>query len=452
MSQREISSEELVELFSSACEISPALQHQADAVAEVAPPPDWSAYLLSHADLLPEFFASFSLHDFAVVAVCRAWSTTWRQHLVRLRVVLPTIKRTLPCLSDGLAMMPGDVLALSDGNLDGQVDFVSPSSGLSHPSFSAIAADDMTNPSQLAVLSDGLVVSESSRVVKYSFDGKELAVFGHFTESCPVAVHQPSQRVFMILDTLTSTHQSKSTLLELDSVTLQPQTGSDGEPRAIGEGVLEKPCCLAISDSGLIVCSDRVNELEFWVPYLETPKPTWSGGPMRARRRIALAVGLTVPCACACRSVRWPPPSVRRIPALAMPQPALTTLAARRELTSHCFALRRLTLDGELVRTIQGNFFVPYAMAAAAGRVYLTESTVQAQVHDDVAELQHVGYRLHVIDIEAGVLMQTVNLPINQEWYEDVAPGFGPMLVCGDEIFIAGHGLETGIHVLGMAV
>jgi len=111
------------------------------------------------------------------------------------------------------------------------------------------------------------------------------------------------------------------------------------------------------------------------------------------------------------------------------------------------FALRRLTLDGELVRTIEGNFFLPCAMAAAAGRVYFTEFEDQAD--ENVGELRHVGSRLHVVDIEAGVLMQTVNLPLNEE-----EPQFDDVLVHGDEIFVAKCRSRAGgcIHVLGMAV
>jgi len=282
----QLTPEELVELLASACEISPSLQRRADALlAEVAPLPEWCVDLLTQPDLLPDFFASFALSDCAVAAVCRAWSTTWRQHLIRLRVMLPRIKRTLPVASMGLAMMPGDVLALSEphssdvwsgGNQMGQIFFVSPQTGAAQPSFAALAALHMDDPTKMATLSDGLVVSELYRIVKYGFDGTELAAFEHSSSEwwCPVAVHEPSQRVFMIEDELC--------LLELDSVTMQPRTGSDGKPRAIGEGVLERPYRLAVSDTGLIVCSDRAKEVAQHGP--------WPGGPMRARRRIALAL------------------------------------------------------------------------------------------------------------------------------------------------------------------
>ena len=94
--------------------------------------------------------------------------------------------------------------------------------------------------------------------------------------------------------------------------------------------------------------------------------------------------------------------------------------------------LRLLDLDGRFLRTIAaGQFIYPYAVAVSHGRAFVIDDGDEDDDDDD-HHYDESGKVLHVIDIQSGDVLQTVNV--------DLKGGVSAMIVDGNEILIASFG------------
>ena len=94
--------------------------------------------------------------------------------------------------------------------------------------------------------------------------------------------------------------------------------------------------------------------------------------------------------------------------------------------------LQLLDLDGRFLRTIAaGQFIYPYAVAVSHGRAFVIDDGDEDDDDDD-HHYDESGKVLHVIDIQSGDVLQTVNV--------DLKGGVSAMIVDGNEILIASFG------------
>ena len=119
-------------------------------------------------------------------------------------------------------------------------------------------------------------------------------------------------------------------------------------------------------------------------------------------------------------------------------------------IVSHDNVLSILDLDGKFVRSIGGPFIRPNALAAAHGRIYLTELHTEEEPfdqRDDDYEPPNVdefyGRRLFVIDVESGQIVQTVTIQ------PDIRGVMG-ILVHDQHIYLSGFYART-VSVLRFA-
>ena len=91
-----------------------------------------------------------------------------------------------------------------------------------------------------------------------------------------------------------------------------------------------------------------------------------------------------------------------------------------------------LDLDGRFLRTIAaGQFLNPQAVAASHGRAFVIDDDNDDKEPDTV---------LHVIDIQSGINLQSVPLPLGLGGH-----GNGTIIIDGDEIYIADFCVNQGI-------
>ena len=96
--------------------------------------------------------------------------------------------------------------------------------------------------------------------------------------------------------------------------------------------------------------------------------------------------------------------------------------------------LQLLDLDGQFLRTIAAEQFIyPYAFTTSHGRAYVIDDD-DADDHDDDHDYDESGKVLHVIDIQSGDVLQTVNV--------DLKGNVSAMIVDGNEIYIASYSAD----------
>ena len=376
-----LSQQALIELVVAGCEQLPALKNRADALtAEVKPLPTWCVdEVLLSPDLLPSIMSTLSLQECDAAVACSSWAAAYATHISRLRILLPNIQRTIEAPPKPVGQN-GDVDD-AEGGLGG-----------------------------MCMLPGDVLAISSSQDDTISFEAARELTDPHRLSEC---------RLSPLASALASRDAPVRGLMGM-AIT-------DDSSLLVCE--FDEYLVVRVTQDG--VMTDVQLQMH---PYEVVAHWPSRRAFVRGRDRMSILDATTLDYI---HDIVYDDifgdDNENDVRGIAVHEDTV--------IISHDDQLSVLDLDGKFLRTIQTDVVQPQSLAAADGRIYLTEQPIDGDVDESHAK------RLLVIDIETGQIVQTVT-----PWAldNDEVVNLSQVMVDGNEIYLGDY-YGNKVHVLRFA-